>query len=91
MQLLLTFTTSKGFEINQVTVLTSPEDIHLKFLCEISSWLINDWCPHSVNLPISKDVPLDDNTTSIEIEEHAEPLENILESHDDSKVYFYEK
>ena len=38
-QPLLRVTTSKGFAIKQATIFTSPEDIRLKYLRVISSWI----------------------------------------------------
>ena len=77
-----------GLKIKQETVFTSPEDIHLKYIREISSCLTDDWHLHTMNFHMSEDVPLDQNTTSIEIAEHAKPSEKNLESCDESMVHF---
>ena len=45
---------SKGLEIREPVVFTSPNDIRLKCFKKISDWLQNDWCVSLKDMPENK-------------------------------------
>ena len=87
-QPLLTVSASKGIKIKESLVLIFSEDIRLKYFCEISDWIINDWFPYVKEFPMSKIVPTNDDISSEAINDNMNDKELSNEECDESISYF---